>query len=249
MKWGVLVGWIMSDEPQTKTLAELVEAARGVSGVKFDKRSGRYTARLRVDGKDKHLGSFDTVAEASAAYRSARAEYNQRRADDREAKATTTVDANGERIETEPAKRPRRVGLRRQYMGCFYSAPLGKYVAKYLTAPDEFEMIGTFDTLEEADDAHAEYWRLRQAAAPDKEAQTPEEAIIAGCNRYRDTKRMDLNTFRWKLIINSPHAIDLATPFDQYIWDEMLQTRAGFQIGMTGGPPLILFRAPLPAVA
>jgi hypothetical protein len=45
----------------------------GVRGISFE-RNG-YRARIRVDGKLHHLGQFQTVEEASAAYRAARLKY------------------------------------------------------------------------------------------------------------------------------------------------------------------------------
>lgn len=39
----------------------------GVMGV-HKTRSDRYLARIRIDGQAKHIGVFDTVEEASAAY-------------------------------------------------------------------------------------------------------------------------------------------------------------------------------------
>jgi len=43
----------------------------GYTGVSFHKRDGKWQAYIRVDGKRKHLGSFDTPEEAAAVYREA----------------------------------------------------------------------------------------------------------------------------------------------------------------------------------
>jgi hypothetical protein len=40
----------------------------GYKGVRLDKRRGYYVARLYVDGKERHLGSYPTAEEASRAY-------------------------------------------------------------------------------------------------------------------------------------------------------------------------------------
>lgn len=238
-----------SDLPP-RSLAEMIDAAKGHPGVKFDKERRLYVARVFHRGHSKTLGRFDTVEEASAAYRDAKALLDQRKADNLEAKLTTTIDDKGDLVPVNP-EAPRRVGLRRDYMGCFYSSELGRYVAKFLEAPDESTIIGTYATLEEADEAHAEYWRMRQENALDRDAKTPEDAILAGCDRYRETGHMDLNRFRWHLIVNSPYTIDLATPFDAYIYDEMLMARAGYDVGFLNGNLVIKFDAqrPIPAQA
>lgn len=46
----------------------------GFSGVTFRKQNQKYVARLRVNGRKVHLGTFDTPEEASAAYLSAKSE-------------------------------------------------------------------------------------------------------------------------------------------------------------------------------
>lgn len=45
-------------------------------GVKLDKRSGKWEARIRVDGKYIHLGSFDTKDSARFAYIKAKETYH-----------------------------------------------------------------------------------------------------------------------------------------------------------------------------
>lgn len=47
----------------------------GVRGVYYDKRSGRYRARLKFKGKILNFGSYKTIEEAAAARRSAEQEY------------------------------------------------------------------------------------------------------------------------------------------------------------------------------
>ena len=39
----------------------------GVTGVRFQPRGGKWTARVMIDRKEKHLGSFETFEEAKAA--------------------------------------------------------------------------------------------------------------------------------------------------------------------------------------
>lgn len=40
----------------------------GYKGVSFDKRTGKWDARIGLNGKRRHLGYFDTALEAAAAY-------------------------------------------------------------------------------------------------------------------------------------------------------------------------------------
>ena len=47
----------------------------GVRGVQFDKRSGRYRARLKFQGKLLNFGSYRTLEEAAAARKAAEEEY------------------------------------------------------------------------------------------------------------------------------------------------------------------------------
>ena len=44
----------------------------GLLGAYFHKQTGRYTSRIRVNGKDRHLGMFSTAQEAHAAYLAAK---------------------------------------------------------------------------------------------------------------------------------------------------------------------------------
>jgi hypothetical protein len=48
-----------------------IDNTTGAKGVGFHKKTGKYQARVRVNGKRKHLGFFDTIAEAAQA----RADY------------------------------------------------------------------------------------------------------------------------------------------------------------------------------
>lgn len=47
----------------------------GITGVKA--KNGRFQAQIRVDGKMKHLGMFDTASEASNAYQTAKAKFHE----------------------------------------------------------------------------------------------------------------------------------------------------------------------------
>lgn len=44
------------------------DSGTGVKGVRFHKPTGRYQARIRHVGREVHIGLFDTLAEAEAAY-------------------------------------------------------------------------------------------------------------------------------------------------------------------------------------
>lgn len=47
----------------------------GVRGVHWHRESRRYAAEIRVDGRQKHLGKFKTIADAAKAYASANRRY------------------------------------------------------------------------------------------------------------------------------------------------------------------------------
>lgn len=70
--------WIANLRPATdQQNAQNVNAHRdsrtGIKGVSIHTKSGRFRATIRVQGKQKHLGYFATVEEASAAYQEAAA--------------------------------------------------------------------------------------------------------------------------------------------------------------------------------
>lgn len=48
----------------------------GVRGVCIHKPTGRYRATINIAGKQKHLGHFDSICDAQAAYESALVEYH-----------------------------------------------------------------------------------------------------------------------------------------------------------------------------
>lgn len=48
-----------------------INNSTGYPGVSFHKRSGKYQARIMINGKHKHLGLFETTEEAFAAYKNA----------------------------------------------------------------------------------------------------------------------------------------------------------------------------------
>lgn len=48
----------------------------GYKGVHFNKKHGKYHAQITICKKCKHLGSFDTAEEASAAYQTAAKEFH-----------------------------------------------------------------------------------------------------------------------------------------------------------------------------
>ena len=49
----------------------------GFLGVRVHKRTGRYTAAIRVDGPARHIGYFSTAEEAHSAYIQAKREYHE----------------------------------------------------------------------------------------------------------------------------------------------------------------------------
>lgn len=56
-----------------KNVTMLKNNTSGATGVVWDKESNRWRAAYKVDGKNKHIGRFNTIAEASRAVMSARA--------------------------------------------------------------------------------------------------------------------------------------------------------------------------------
>jgi len=48
----------------------------GFKGVHFHKQSGKFRAGIRLNGKQKHLGSFDSAEEGAAAYQRSMKEYH-----------------------------------------------------------------------------------------------------------------------------------------------------------------------------
>ncbi len=58
--------WELKDEPISTNTS-------GVRGVVQDKKSGRWVAHMSVNGRQFHLGSFETIEEAAVCYRSAKA--------------------------------------------------------------------------------------------------------------------------------------------------------------------------------
>ena len=53
-----------------------VVSKTGFLGVSFKKSTGRYEAHIRVNGKKKHLGYFDTAEQAHAIYLKAKSMYH-----------------------------------------------------------------------------------------------------------------------------------------------------------------------------
>lgn len=49
----------------------------GYRGVSWHAQRGKYTARIKVDGKYKHLGLFDTPEKAAAAYMESKREFHE----------------------------------------------------------------------------------------------------------------------------------------------------------------------------
>lgn len=58
-----------------KNMNPTAASSTGVRGVSFDKRSGRYRARLKFKGKMLNFGSYRTIEEAAAARKAAEQEY------------------------------------------------------------------------------------------------------------------------------------------------------------------------------
>lgn len=101
-----------------------VRLPRGVSVTKGD----RYLAKAVVNGRQKYLGTFDTVTEASNAYQAAK-----------EANAATSID------EEEESARDLPKGVS--------GRPSGRFVAS-IGSLGQQAYLGTFDTPEEAHEAY-----------------------------------------------------------------------------------------------
>ena len=65
--------WTLRDADSNRLLWKERDETR-VKGVTYDKRTGKYMAQIRFEGKNKNLGYFDTQEQAAAKYR-AFAEY------------------------------------------------------------------------------------------------------------------------------------------------------------------------------
>lgn len=63
-------------DEQMQNIAVKRTSTTGVLGVSPHKISGKYRARIWVDGQRRNLGLFETVEEASAAYLSVKAEHH-----------------------------------------------------------------------------------------------------------------------------------------------------------------------------
>jgi len=62
--------WCTRAENQ-RNVGKRITNTSGYKGVSFHKRDGKWQVRIRVDGKQKHLGYFHTPEEAAAVYREA----------------------------------------------------------------------------------------------------------------------------------------------------------------------------------
>lgn len=62
-----------SDQENAQNTNAHVDNVSGFKGVSIHKKSGRFRATIRVDGRQKHLGYFSTGEEASSAYQDAAA--------------------------------------------------------------------------------------------------------------------------------------------------------------------------------
>jgi hypothetical protein len=61
--------WVKAhDEAELKRAESKRKGASGFAGVELVKSSGKFTARIKKDGKRHYLGQFDSAEEASAAY-------------------------------------------------------------------------------------------------------------------------------------------------------------------------------------
>jgi hypothetical protein len=71
-RWSNLRDVSKAENMQNVKSARRDNLATGLLVVGFDKRDGRYRAKIGVDGKQKYLGSFATAEEAHEAYLSAK---------------------------------------------------------------------------------------------------------------------------------------------------------------------------------
>lgn len=235
------------------TDAEHAAAAKQQKGVTYRKDLGRYTARISGFGsKRQALGLFDTAEEAGAAYKEAKAQAASAKRAERMGTPRTGADAplspeqiieiyEGEYYDLVT----RRIGERSPNAGCFYSDELGKYVAKLRTAPDTFELIGTFDTLGEADAAHHEaYYSHRYAQKLRNDPPTLEDAVVRGAQLYTEGgfAEESANAFRHKLERWYPDMLDYSVSISHLLKDEMIQARGGFRLVIDGkSEPKLVF--------
>lgn len=60
--------WTLRDSDTSKLLWKERDETRA-KGTTYDKRTGKYIAQIRFEGKNKNLGYFDTQDQAAAKYR------------------------------------------------------------------------------------------------------------------------------------------------------------------------------------
>ena len=60
--------WKLRDADSSRLLWKERDETR-VKGVTYDKRTGKYMAQIRFEGKNKNLGYFETQEQAAAKYR------------------------------------------------------------------------------------------------------------------------------------------------------------------------------------
>jgi len=67
---------VPTQPPIPKSAGHIKEGASKYAGVCFKKKSKKWIARINIDGKRRHIGSYDTEAEAAADYARAAFKFN-----------------------------------------------------------------------------------------------------------------------------------------------------------------------------
>lgn len=134
------------------THAARKDSGSGVQGVARYKRTGRFQAQLKVRGKNVYLGIYDTVDEASLAYRDAKAQLHEAWEGAKPALLSDNyaVNLRGDRR----VRCDNRTGL----LGVGVHTD-GRYRAR-IKSGGRYVHLGLFDTPEAA---HAAYLNARQA--------------------------------------------------------------------------------------
>lgn len=109
----------------------------GLKGVGYYKRGGHYRARIKINGKETHLGFFDTAEEAGAAYDKASKEIHG-----------VYGRVNGVECKYDPAARI----IKPEVKGFYFNKHSKKWQA-YLPTKSGNKFLGLFDTEKEASEA------------------------------------------------------------------------------------------------
>jgi hypothetical protein len=72
-RWGNLRGATRADNSKNSSISK--SSTSGISGVSWHKASAKWRAHIRVDGKQKHLGSYGSLTTAGLARKKAERKY------------------------------------------------------------------------------------------------------------------------------------------------------------------------------